>query len=123
MRSYFKFENWWLQTEGFPERVKEWWSSLVCEGRPDFILAFKLQALEDKLREWSRKSQGNLAFQKQNVLSQIAGLEEVQDQRALTEDEIQLKAGLLTEFENLAGDEEIAWRQRSRVNWFLSLNC
>ena len=30
MRSYFKFENWWLQTEGFLDRVKEWWSSIVC---------------------------------------------------------------------------------------------
>lgn len=61
VRSYFKFENWWLQTEGFLDRVKEWWSSIVCEGRPDFILAFKLKALKDKLREWSKTSQGNLA--------------------------------------------------------------
>lgn len=117
MRSYFKFENWWLQTEGFLDRVKEWWSSIVCEGRPDFILAFKLKALKDKLREWSKTSQGNLASQKQSVLNQIAELEEVQDQRALHEDEIQLKADLLVEFENLAKFEEISWRQISRVNW------
>ncbi|KAG5631925.1 hypothetical protein H5410_003642 [Solanum commersonii] len=103
--------------KGFLDRVKEWWSSIVCEGRPDFILAFKLKALKDKLREWSKTSQGNLASQKQSVLNQIAELEEVQDQRALHEDEIQLKADLLIEFENLAKFEEISWRQRSRVIW------
>uniref|UniRef100_A0A0V0HAJ5 Putative ovule protein n=1 Tax=Solanum chacoense TaxID=4108 RepID=A0A0V0HAJ5_SOLCH len=62
VRSYFKFENWWLQIEGFLDRVKEWWTSFDCEGRTDFILAFKLKALKIKLREWSKSAQGNLAL-------------------------------------------------------------
>ena len=48
VKSYFKFENWWLHTEGFFERVKEWWISITCEGRPDFIIAFKLNILKNK---------------------------------------------------------------------------
>ena len=28
------------KTEGFLDRVKEWWMSFDCEGWPDFILAF-----------------------------------------------------------------------------------
>ena len=76
-----------------------------------------MKALKDELREWSKTPQGNLASQKQSILNQIAELEEVQDQRALNEDEIQLKADLLVEFENLAKFEEISWRQISRVNW------
>ncbi|WMV43213.1 hypothetical protein MTR67_036598 [Solanum verrucosum] len=75
-RSYFKFENWWLQTKGFLDRVKMWWNSIVCEGRPDFILAFKLRALKDKLKEWAKTSNGNLAMQKQNILAKLAELEE-----------------------------------------------
>uniref|UniRef100_A0A0V0IXC5 Putative ovule protein n=1 Tax=Solanum chacoense TaxID=4108 RepID=A0A0V0IXC5_SOLCH len=116
-RSYFKFENWWLQTEGFLDRVKMWWNSIVCEGRPDFILAFKLRALKDKLKEWAKTSNGNLAMQKQNILAKLAELEEIQDQRVLTEVETLSKAELLVDFESIAKCEEIAWRQRSRVNW------
>ncbi|KAG5594744.1 hypothetical protein H5410_035976 [Solanum commersonii] len=116
-RSYFKFENWWLQTEGFLDRVKMWWNSIVCEGRSDFILAFKLRALKDKLKEWAKTSNGNLAMQKQNILAKLAELEEIQDQRVLTEDETLSKAELLVDFESIAKCEEIAWRQRSRVNW------
>jgi len=50
VRSYFKFENWWLQANGFKDRIKGWWESFTCEGRPDFILAFKLNALKEKLK-------------------------------------------------------------------------
>ncbi|XP_060210641.1 uncharacterized protein LOC132637591 [Lycium barbarum] len=34
-KNYFKFENWWLGTTGFNDRVQEWWSSfslnLLCK--------------------------------------------------------------------------------------------
>ncbi|WMV46336.1 hypothetical protein MTR67_039721 [Solanum verrucosum] len=30
--SYFKFENWWLQTENFKEMVKNWWDSFNVRG-------------------------------------------------------------------------------------------
>lgn len=92
----------------FWKESKDWWSSIVYEGRPDFILASKLKALKHKLRKWSKTSQGNLATQKQSTLVKLAMLEEIQDQRTLNEDEIPSKASLLLEFENLAKYEEIA---------------
>ncbi|WMV07496.1 hypothetical protein MTR67_000881 [Solanum verrucosum] len=99
------------------QSCKRWWRSFDCEGRLDFILAFKLKALKVKLREWSKSAQGNSALQKQNIVNQLAEFEEVQDQRTLGEEEIHSKAELKLEFENIAKYEEIAWRQRSRVNW------
>ncbi|WMV09475.1 hypothetical protein MTR67_002860, partial [Solanum verrucosum] len=42
-KSYFKFEIWWLEVEGFKDRVKEWWASLQLEvdgatiKDPDYI--------------------------------------------------------------------------------------
>nr|XP_009762741.1 PREDICTED: uncharacterized protein LOC104214730 [Nicotiana sylvestris] len=29
VKSYFKFENWWLHTEGFKDRIEEWWNSFT----------------------------------------------------------------------------------------------
>ena len=106
MRSYFKFENWWLQTEGFLDRIKEWWRSFDCEGRPDFILAFQLKTLKIELRECSKSAQGNLALQKENIVNQFAEFEEVQDQRALGEEEIHSKAKLLLRVWRLHGDRD-----------------
>ncbi|WMV42285.1 hypothetical protein MTR67_035670 [Solanum verrucosum] len=115
--SYFKFENWWLQTENFKEMVKTWWDSSNFRGKLDFILASKLKYLKDKLKEWSRTRQGNLGLQKQSILNQLADLERIQDQRQLTDDESYLRAVLTVEFEDNAKREEVAWRQRSRALW------
>ncbi|CAN4116718.1 unnamed protein product [Withania somnifera] len=38
-KSYFKFENWWLNTEGFTYKVSSWWKSFAFHVRSDYILA------------------------------------------------------------------------------------
>lgn len=62
--SYFKFENWWLETEKFKDRVKGWWESLEATGRPDFVFATKLKLLKDKLKEWNSTNYGSLEKKK-----------------------------------------------------------
>ncbi|WMV44404.1 hypothetical protein MTR67_037789 [Solanum verrucosum] len=115
--SYFKFENWWLHTEGFNAKVRDWWESFNYTGRPDYVLMAKLKALKGKLKEWRKTIQGNLKMQKANVLKQLADLEEIQEHRALEEREIASRLALTMEFEDIAKHEEIAWRQRSRALW------
>lgn len=66
-KSYFKFENWWLRTDGFTDRIMKWWDSIDYIGRPDYILAYKLKALKHKLKEWNRSEQGSLGQQRKNV--------------------------------------------------------
>ncbi|KAG5617007.1 hypothetical protein H5410_016831 [Solanum commersonii] len=117
-KSYFKFENWWLTTDGFNDRVKTWWESFRFHGKPEFVLVAKLRALTAKLKEWSKTRQGNLCQQKQLVLNQLAEFEMIQDQRILEEEEIASKLALTAEFEEMAKKEEAAWRQRSRAVWF-----
>jgi len=116
-KSYFKFENWWPTTKGFNDRVKGWWGSFHFQGKPDFILGAKLRALKEKLKEWSKTSQGNLKQQKQLVLNQLAEIERIQDQRILEEGEIVSRLALTTELEEIVKNEETAWRQRSRAVW------
>lgn len=50
-------------------------------------------------------------------MDQLADLEKIQEQRVLSEDEIIQKMHLSMEFEEVSKNEEIAWRQRSRVQW------
>jgi hypothetical protein len=44
------FENMWLKSEGFVDKVKQWWTSYQFQGSPSFILAHKLKALKANLR-------------------------------------------------------------------------
>ncbi|KAH0658710.1 hypothetical protein KY289_027458 [Solanum tuberosum] len=116
-KSYFKFENWWLQSEGFVDRVKDWWSSFRYSGKPDYVLACKLKALKHKLKEWSKKESGNLGLQRKKLLEQLAEMDMERENIVLTEEEITKKAAVLLEYEDLIKKEEIAWRQRSRILW------
>lgn len=105
VKVYFKFENWWLQTEGFLGRIEEWWKSFTYLEKPDFILAYKLKALKANLKEWSNTIEGNLARQKSNILSQLAELEKVHEQRGFNEVEILSKTSLSMELEEIANRE------------------
>ena len=58
-------------------------------------------------------------MQKASVLSQLAELEGIHNHRSLTKEEILSKNLLSLEFEEIASNEEVAWRQRSRALWLI----
>lgn len=85
-KSYFNFENWWLQSKGFVDRVREWWASFSYIGRPHYVLACKLKALKLKRREWKQEKGGNLGIQRR-LLEQLAEFDTEREERTLTEEE------------------------------------
>ncbi|WMV48115.1 hypothetical protein MTR67_041500 [Solanum verrucosum] len=116
-KTYFKFEQWWMKVEGFREKVKEWWASFTVNGTTSYRLKTKLKLLKGKLKEWEPENRGNWKHRKEDVLNQIASLETIQELRTLNEEESLHKAQLFNEFVEISQNEEIAWRQRFRVQW------
>jgi hypothetical protein len=45
-KSAFKFENMWLKTEGFLDKVRGWWTGYSFGGFPSFVLASKMKVLK-----------------------------------------------------------------------------
>ena len=45
-KSPFRFENMWLKTAGFTDRVHSWWNRYSFSGTPSYVLANKLKALK-----------------------------------------------------------------------------
>ena len=94
-RSAFKFENMWLQAEGFVDRVQQWWVGYNFTGSPSFILAQKLKALKADLKKWNREVFGDLAFRKKNLLTELMGLDARKESVGLSNEDqnrrIQLK--------------------------------
>ncbi|WMV18956.1 hypothetical protein MTR67_012341, partial [Solanum verrucosum] len=74
-KSYFKFENWWLHTEGFLERVKEWWTSLTfnlrtlnveeIHSKAELLLEFENIAKYEEI-SWRQRSRVNWLKQGDN---------------------------------------------------------
>ena len=48
-KSPFRFENMWLKTDGFKNRVHSWWNRYSFSGTLSFVLAKKLKALKEDI--------------------------------------------------------------------------
>ena len=59
-KSPFRFENMWLKTDGFKDRVDSWWNRYSFSGTPNFVLAKKLKALKEDIIQWNRSEFGNV---------------------------------------------------------------
>ncbi|KAF5469056.1 hypothetical protein F2P56_013156 [Juglans regia] len=116
-RWYFKFENMWLKSENFVERVKQWWISYQFEGIPSFIFENKLKALKRYLKEWNIQSFGNVKENKNTKWMEIQVLERLQEGRILTEEEQAQKILLVADLKRIILQEEMSWRQKSRALW------
>ncbi|KAL6335866.1 hypothetical protein AAG906_003491 [Vitis piasezkii] len=53
--SFFRFENMWLEDEGFKDQMKMWWGSLNFIGTFNFFRRIKLRALKDILKTWNKE--------------------------------------------------------------------
>lgn len=62
--SYFKFENMWLQAEGFMDKVEEWWHNYTIEGSPNFVLTQKMKKLKKDITDWNKATFGQLETRK-----------------------------------------------------------
>ena len=59
-KSPFRFENMWLKTNGFKDRVHSWWNRYSFLGTPSFVLAKKLKALKEEIIQWNQSEFGNV---------------------------------------------------------------
>ncbi|XP_042980834.1 uncharacterized protein LOC122310767 [Carya illinoinensis] len=113
----FKFENMWLKSEGFVDRVKQWWSSYQFQDTPSFILASKLKALKRDLRVWNVESFDNVGENKKIKLLEIQEFERLQAVHPLSQEELVRKAKLIADVESMILLEQVSWRQKSRALW------
>ena len=116
-KSYFKFENMWLQHEEFSEKVKGWWGSYEYHGSPSFVLASKLKALKGDIKIWNKESFGDVRGKKLDLMQQLQVLETTENQGSLSAERRGHRAELQTELEKTLRLDEISWRQKSRIKW------
>jgi hypothetical protein len=114
---YFKFENMWLQHEGFVDKVKGWWQCYQFVGDSSNVLACKLKALKGDLRRWNNEVFGHVGKRKKDLLEEITELDSLEEDRDLDDEEKRKKLLLSMELERLLLCEEISWRQKSRALW------
>jgi hypothetical protein len=116
-KSSFKFENMWLKSEGFVDKVQGWWSTYSFKGPPSRVLARKLKALKEDLKTWNRNVFGDVSLKKNRAMDDILKLDEKEHQGYLSREDRLQREVLKGEVDSLAHLEEVSWRQKSRVLW------
>ncbi|RVW27451.1 Transposon TX1 uncharacterized 149 kDa protein [Vitis vinifera] len=113
----FKFENMWLKAEGFKELIEGWWQGIVVRGRPSYRLAAKMRGLKHNLKIWNKEVFGRLEKNKAEALQQVERWDVVEEERALSEEELGHKKTAKENYSKWVSMEEVHWRQLSREIW------
>jgi hypothetical protein len=113
----FKFENMWLKEEGFVDKVRDWWGSFSFDGTPSFVLAKKLQALKGKIKEWNSEVFGDVGARNKAWAEEVQLLDSIEESRGLSDEEKERRSRLVSDLEGSLLQEEICWRQKSRIQW------
>jgi hypothetical protein len=113
----FRFENMWLQAEGFVEQVKSWWDSYYIEGNPSYVMARKLKALKGDLKIWNVEVFGDIGKRKKEMEDELDELDRIGENRELTVEEVNKRDECSNSLERILFQEEVSWRQKSRALW------
>jgi hypothetical protein len=113
----FKFENMWLKEEGFVAKVKVWWDSFQFFGSPSFVLAKKLEALKWEIMRWNLEEFGDVRERNKASCEELKALDRTEEGKQLTEEEKDRRKQISKELEASLLQEEISWRQKSRIRW------
>jgi hypothetical protein len=112
----FKFKNMWLKEEGFVEKVGNWWGSFSFMS-PSFLLAKKLGALKGEIKRWNLEVFDNVGARNKAWVEELEMLDRTEEGRGLSEEEKERRRLLASDLEATLLQEEITWRQKSRVWW------
>jgi hypothetical protein len=107
----------WLKDGGFVEKVKNWWDSFHFFGSSSFVLAKKIKALKWEIKTWNLEEFGDERARNKASYEELKMLGRIEEGRQLTEEEKARRRRISREVEASILQEEICWRQKSRVRW------
>lgn len=113
----FRFEVAWLKEYGFDDLVELWWNDCNPTGWKGYCLLQKLKYVRGKLRSWAIDCCEKSTRQESIWLDELQALSRLEEEGSLLPDQILRQTELKACFKRKALQEEIKWKQRSRIRW------
>ncbi|GFY88597.1 hypothetical protein Acr_06g0005370 [Actinidia rufa] len=113
----FRFENMWLEVEGFRDLFRNWWEGYEVSGSPSYRLARKLRLLKEDLKRWNREVFGRVEIRLATLTEELQALESKEHFMGLSDVERDHRVEIKAEIGRLLMAEETFWRQKSRATW------
>ena len=86
-KNRFWFENMWLKSDEFVDRVDSWWNRHSFSRTPSYVFAKNLKVLKEDIIQWNRQEFGNVGHKKKELLGALELLDAKEGLLGLTETE------------------------------------
>ncbi|CAD6216701.1 unnamed protein product [Miscanthus lutarioriparius] len=116
----FRFESHWVHMLGFLDTVQETWYKPVNTQDAILFLHVKLSRMAKSLRNWRRKSLSRWKLSWAILNLTLANLEKAQEERSLTQEELEFKKYLKNKSMGIAAVQKSRARQHARLSWIRS---
>ncbi|XP_026400467.1 uncharacterized protein LOC113296374 [Papaver somniferum] len=114
----FRFQLSWLEGTNIIPLLKEWLEYFSFVGTAGECFAKKLNALKEKLKVWNREVFGSIDRSIDTSLTKLKELDDLYDDRGLTEVEEDMLVTAKVDFEVAHRRQSIMLRQKSRIRYF-----
>ena len=94
-----------------------------ANGREGHKFMRKLQFVKAKLKDWNKNTFGMLKERKKTISDEIANIDAIEQEGALSSDLAALRAIRKGELEELILREEIHWKQKAKIKWVKEGDC
>ncbi|RVW63564.1 Transposon TX1 uncharacterized 149 kDa protein [Vitis vinifera] len=106
-----------LQHHNFKESFSRWWREFEGNGWEGHKFMRKLQFVKAKLKDWNKNTFGMLKERKKTILDEIANIDAIEQEGALSSDLAAQRVIRKGELEELILREEIHWKQKAKIKW------
>lgn len=111
----FRFNNCWLEHNGFCDFVKTCWENFQVEGWSGFVLKQKLKLLKEKLQWWNEEVFGMVDLRIDESVLGLNSLDELVANGGVPK--LEQRRVLNAQFWNLLHKKESNLLQKSRTKW------
>jgi hypothetical protein len=77
----------WLKSEGFVDRVKQWWDSYYFQGSLSFVVANKLKVLKVHPRIWNEEVFSDVGKKKKILFEEVCAFDTIEEEKTLGNEE------------------------------------
>eukprot|EP00253_Pinus_taeda_P017458 PITA_17458 len=108
----------WFSHPDFISNIENWWAEdLQIQGSLMFLLHKRLKHIKMKLKSWNKDIFGNIFANKKSVENKNLELNQTLIKEGFDKNKNEQVEKYHLEWEKLCKQEEIFWKQKSRVQW------